>query len=236
VQSVSRQGKAPAHVSHADTWAKQVEWTKGDVLDPTTYSEYLSSASAVVLTIGSPPLPFVDYNHQLRMNGHTATTLASECKRVGVPRFVALSATMPYALTPRGYYDGKLLLEQAARDYATSSTTSEPVLIPSENKFGSVVLKPFAIYGTRHVQAPMTSSIVSLPLWAVLQPVAYAMKLAQRPLCAVRAAVPGLKDLMTSPVDVRQVAQAAVDGCVDEKYASSFTVIDNDQLTALPVA
>eukprot|EP00301_Raphidiophrys_heterophryoidea_P025301 c8459_g1_i1.p1 GENE.c8459_g1_i1~~c8459_g1_i1.p1 ORF type:complete len:294 (+),score=80.97 c8459_g1_i1:102-983(+) len=262
VQSVSRSGSAPPLLSaEKDSWIKKVEWLKGDVLDPTTYNQYLQSASAVVLTIGSPPLPFVDYNFQLRMNGHTATTLSAACKQSSIPRFVAVSATMP-SVTPRGYFDGKLLLEQAAKEYPDLQQQSDQGSSAEQSflvRFGSVVLRPAAIYGSKVVQLPQSvgkyvpsmfaqqqqevqqdqqqqQSFMSLPLWAVMQPFAYAMKLAKGPIEKVKENVPALRGLVEIPVDVRQVAIAAVDGCVDDKYSGNCTIISNAELVEIPVA
>ena len=64
VLCLSRKGKAPP--CYADTdWARKAEWSTGDALQPETYREKLDGANALVVSIGSPPLPFVDFNYQV---------------------------------------------------------------------------------------------------------------------------------------------------------------------------
>ena len=38
-------------------WATQVEWKSGDALKSESYKEFLQDSDAVVVSIGSPPLP-----------------------------------------------------------------------------------------------------------------------------------------------------------------------------------
>lgn len=61
---LSRKGVAPAAFASA-TWAKSVQWAAADALRPETYREKLEGADSVVISIGSPPLPFVDRKYQV---------------------------------------------------------------------------------------------------------------------------------------------------------------------------
>lgn len=61
---LSRKGVAPAAVASA-TWSKSVKWAAADALKPGTYRDQLQGADAVVISIGSPPLPFVDRGYQV---------------------------------------------------------------------------------------------------------------------------------------------------------------------------
>ncbi len=62
VVCLSRSGSTEA--PHA--WADKATWAKADALKPDTYREHLRGAAAVVVSIGSPPLPFVDRDYQAR--------------------------------------------------------------------------------------------------------------------------------------------------------------------------
>ena len=59
VLCLSRSG-APAPGQAAQPWATAVEWAKADARVPEAYRGRLQGASAVVVAIGSPPLPFGD--------------------------------------------------------------------------------------------------------------------------------------------------------------------------------
>lgn len=64
VLCLSRKGIAPKAFAAAD-WAKKVMWASADALKPETYREKLEGAEAVIVSIGSPPLPFVDRAYQV---------------------------------------------------------------------------------------------------------------------------------------------------------------------------
>ena len=66
--SLSRSGAMPKHLHRAE-WAQGVEWAKADCMEPETYSSALKDADAVVIAVGSPPVPFVDEQWQTMMNG-----------------------------------------------------------------------------------------------------------------------------------------------------------------------
>ena len=65
VLCLSRSGAPVAGVS-SQSWTKQAQWAKADALSPDTYRDKLTGADAVVISIGSPPLPFVDRASQAR--------------------------------------------------------------------------------------------------------------------------------------------------------------------------
>lgn len=66
--SVSRSGVKPAHLKN-EAWAEEVVWAKGDALVRDSFSSLMKDASAVVIAVGTPPVPFVDENWQVMMNG-----------------------------------------------------------------------------------------------------------------------------------------------------------------------
>ena len=65
VLCLSRTG-APAAGLAEQSWAQRAQWAKADALQPDSYREQLRGADAVVISIGSPPLPFVDRAAQAR--------------------------------------------------------------------------------------------------------------------------------------------------------------------------
>ena len=65
VLCLSRTG-APAAGLATQPWARAAQWAKADALQPDTYRDRLVGADAVVVSIGSPPLPFVDRASQAR--------------------------------------------------------------------------------------------------------------------------------------------------------------------------
>jgi len=68
--SVSRSGLKPKHLE-GQSWATEVEWTSGDALTPGTYQDTLKDATAVIISVGTPPVPVKDVAWQTRMNGGT---------------------------------------------------------------------------------------------------------------------------------------------------------------------
>jgi uncharacterized protein YbjT (DUF2867 family) len=76
-------------------WSDRVTWAKADALQAETYREHLRGADAVVISIGSPPLPFVDRAYQLLMNGETNVTATRTAKEEGVRQVVLVNAAMP---------------------------------------------------------------------------------------------------------------------------------------------
>jgi len=172
VLCLSRSGRCTA--PHA--WASRVRWERADALQPDTYREHLRGAEALVVSIGSPPLPFQDRAYQMKMNGETNAVAARTAKAAGVPQLVLINAAMPRWLTPEGYRAGKLVAEAAAKELVDGS-------------FGAAVLKPGAIYGTRYV------GNTPVPLWAVLGPASALMRNLWGPL---RANAPVSVDLVAS--------------------------------------
>ena len=76
VFAVSRSGVAPAHVA-GESWAGKVEWTKGDALVPETYADIMKDAKAIIVSVGSPPIPVSkdQIPWQIKMNGETNADL-----------------------------------------------------------------------------------------------------------------------------------------------------------------
>jgi len=64
----------PKHLQGIE-WAEAVEWLKADCLDPNSFRDALAGARAVVVSVGSPPVPFVDEKWQTMMNGGACAKL-----------------------------------------------------------------------------------------------------------------------------------------------------------------
>jgi nucleoside-diphosphate-sugar epimerase len=90
--SVSRGGLAPKQTAD---FATEVEWVAGDALKPDSYRSILEGASAVVVAVGSPPLPFVNYGYQVNANGATNEKVLEAAFAANVRRAVVIGATMP---------------------------------------------------------------------------------------------------------------------------------------------
>ena len=197
VVSVSRSGVAPAHYQASTGCAADiVRWEKGDAIDPSTYSALLKDAAAVIVSVGSPPLPFVDYDYQLKMNGLCVQRVAEAARDAQVPRLVVVNATMPAWLhhVAPGYYEGKRLGEQATASFVQGR----------EEAYG-VLLKPSVIFGTRREGA------VPIPLGLLFGPVSTVMQLGSGLTAGLRRFAPYLLDgLLHPPVSVESVAAAAV--------------------------
>jgi nucleoside-diphosphate-sugar epimerase len=93
--SVSRSGTVPAHLTKTE-WAgdsSKCAWVPGDALEPDTLDGPLTGANAVIVALGSPPVPTFseeDKETQRRLNGDTNVNAIKACERSGVPRVVLL--------------------------------------------------------------------------------------------------------------------------------------------------
>lgn len=197
VTSVSRSGTVPVHLqAQAGGWAEKVKWEKGDAFEPNTYMPLLKEAEAVVVSVGSPPVPFVDYGYQLRMNGHSVQRVAEAAREADVPRLVVVNATMPAWLknVAKGYFDGKHL----AREAVAAFTVDRP-------HARAAIVKPGIIYGTRY------EGSIAIPLGVVFGPVSHVLRRTSGLNCALRSAAPYLLDgILHPPVPVESVASAAL--------------------------
>ena len=193
--SISRSGTAPKHLE-STPWAKAVHWAKGDCLDPTTYAEVLKGAHAVIISVGSPPVPTSDVPWQLRMNGTSNCEVIQAAAEAGVPRVVLVNATTP-TWAPEGYREGKAMAEACASKFVDEGGGNR----------GALVLKPGAIYGTRH-----TSGGLPIPLGLVLGPASWLLGTLSGPVAAATAAAPGLLEgALVPPAPVERLAAAAAE-------------------------
>lgn len=177
-----------------------------DCLDPSSYETLLKEAHAVVVSVGSPPLPFVDYQKQFDANGTTNITVLETAKRCGVKRAILVNATMP-EWAPAGYRDGKIAAEKAAKELFDGA---------------AVVLKPSALYGTRYENG------IPIPLTPILGPVAWLLRTV-KPDPLVNALPYLLRGALVPPVSVDAVAKAAADAALLDTE-DSYTELGPDDL------
>ncbi|GAX81945.1 hypothetical protein CEUSTIGMA_g9373.t1 [Chlamydomonas eustigma] len=188
VVSISRSGTAPLT---QEPWARDVEWARGNVLEPQTYLGHLQGASAVISCVGG----FGNQAEMLKVNGTANVVAVETAKAVGVPRYVFVSATIPkipgLGMILGGYINGKTMAEEAVRKHFPDS---------------GVCLRPGVVYGDRII-----SNSLTLPLGYVFQPV-------ERLLLRVPQTwvnLPLIGGLFVPPISAAALARAAVAAASD---------------------
>lgn len=188
VMSISRSGTPP--ITNAP-WTREVEWVRGNILEPQTYQEHLKGAVAAISCVGG----FGNQQEMLKVNGAANTAAVEACKAAGIPRFVLISATIPnipgLEMLLSGYINGKAQAEEAVRQNYPDS---------------GVALRPSVIYGDRVISHNLT-----LPLGMLFQPLEAALSYAPKNL----ADTPVIGGLFIPPVSVSTVARAAVQAATD---------------------
>lgn len=182
--------------------AGTITLAKANALDPATYAEHLARAQAVVIAIGSPPLPdrFIEGGGEASVmsNGTAVVKPLRAAKDAKVPNVVVVNAAMP-AWLPRvsnGYAVGKTMANAAAQKYAGDGLSV-------------ACLKPGVVFGTRHVGEAQ----VPLPLGVVFVPVRMFMRIpfVESGMAWLRSSVPFLfENLLVEPVGVDELAKTAV--------------------------
>lgn len=221
VVSVSRSGARPPQLKPGSGgWADRVRWEKGDALNESSYKQHLGGAGAVVIAIGTPPLPFIDRTTQRRANGESNVAIARAAREAGVKRLVLVNAAMPTWLdrVAPGYAEGK-------RDAAAEAET-----FVREAGAGAhaAVLKPSVIYGRRYTQSPV--GVVPIPLGAVFGPLSWGLRAFGGVTSAMRSTVPSAFDgALHAPVSVRAVANAAVHHALDADVAKGKAVTESPE-------
>jgi len=76
---------------HKEAWTQDVEWARGNALEPRTYESLLPGALAAISCVGG----FGSQSEMQRINGTANATAIATAKAAGVPRFVYLSAHTP---------------------------------------------------------------------------------------------------------------------------------------------
>jgi len=219
VCSVSRSGDAglPSSVKSA-SWAESVDWQRGDAGDPSTFEAVLDHADAVVIAIGSPPIPAQDVEWQRRVNANAAILDAVETRNDTISRLTCVSARMPQWIAS-GYRLGKLDMEERAREIQAGSG----------GVMGVTLIKPGAVYGTRHLPNGMP-----IPLWVVLSPISKILQVASAPAMALERALPSVFGGLLAPfADVDALGRAAVDSLLKDQYGTVITEVEASDLTSM---
>eukprot|EP00798_Chlamydomonas_sp_ICE-L_P005825 gene5825-6110_t len=191
VVSISRSGTPPAV---REPWMDQVQWLRGNALEPRTFEKHLTEAAAVISCIGG----FGNNEQMMKVNGTANVDLVKAAKAAGVPRFVFISATIPNVpgieMLLGGYVKGKAAVEAALAEHYPES---------------GYYLKPSVIYGNRVV-----SHSLSLPLQYLFKPLEAALKYAPDEGRKFTG-IPFVGALFLPPVNVEAVARAAVRAATD---------------------
>lgn len=193
VTSISRSGR-PAGLGAG--WADQVEWVKGDALDPgQPWAGALRSAAGVASTLGA----FGSNDNMYKVCGTANMRAMDAAAAAGVPRFAFISVH-DYKM-PAGWHAQDFLLRgyfQGKRDAERHLAATFPA--------GGVALRPGIIYGTRSVGG------ASVPLGLLFAPIAAALRaLPSRRL----AELPVLGAAFVPPLPVGAVARAAAAAALD---------------------
>ncbi|MEO0368299.1 MAG: NAD-dependent epimerase/dehydratase family protein [Pseudomonadota bacterium] len=161
VLCLSRTGHKPVHLRN-EAWSEKVRWCEGDASQPNI--KKLNSATALVCSVGSPPVPTFSqeaYDQQLFNNGTTNVNAINGAREAGIKKLVLINANLPSFLqTDRfAYARGKNMAVQAAKDFVATSP---------EHK--ALIIKPNVIIGKRFLDNGK-----SIPLDRILAPAAMLM-------------------------------------------------------------
>jgi nucleoside-diphosphate-sugar epimerase len=206
--SVSRTGQVPVHLKHQQaSWVDEVTWVSGDARQPEP--ELFSGVNAVISLVGSAPVPTFSqsaFKQQVVLNGSANCAVIETAQQCGVKNLVLMGAHIPKLMQSQrfGYFVGKQLALQAAKRFSELSA-----------EHSATVLRPSAIYGTRH-----TAGGRAIPLAPLMGPVAWIMGLLPHSI---------LRMLPESPVSLHRVASSVVEFALAPP-APGLTVVENQQL------
>jgi len=179
-----------------------------DALDPEAVSSKFNSdeIQAVICSIGSPPLPFVDKQFQIRMNGDTNINIIKAAEAAGINRLVLANATMP-KWAPAGYQMGKQLAEAQAQKFHSNGS-------------GALILKLPAVSGTR------VDARFSVPLWIPFAPLRFLFGYGEKFFGFLESAVPWLFwNVFQPPALTTEIANLSFDFLESETVDNSFVEV-----------
>lgn len=131
VSSLSRSGKPPQALTHADhLWIAKVQWQKADLFDPSSYASKIGDKTAVVHSAGLL-LENVDYKLQINLN----FSFLTDVKRLGT----MLKGANPMARSPATSYaavqrDLAVMLADTYTENYTGDGTPAFVYISADSK------------------------------------------------------------------------------------------------------
>ncbi|MCL7024452.1 hypothetical protein MKW94_016670 [Papaver nudicaule] len=186
VSSLSRSGRSNVN----ESWANNVVWHKGDLLEPESLKDILKDVTSVISCVGA----FGSNSYMYKISGTANINAIRAASELGVKRFVYISAAdlgvANYLM--QGYYEGKRAAE-------TELLARFP--------YAGVILRPGFIHGTRKVGG------VKIPLGLIGSPLEMVLQHA-KPL----SRVPLVGPLLTPPVSVNAVARVAVRAATDAVF------------------
>ncbi|XP_042448734.1 uncharacterized protein At1g32220, chloroplastic-like [Zingiber officinale] len=189
VASLSRSGRPSIH----ESWADEVQWYKGNLLEPESLKHAMSEATVVVSCVGG----FGSRTHMLTLNGTANINAVQVAAENGVKRFVYISGlsfgVLDYCI--RGYHEGQ------------KATEAE---LTKRFPDGAVILRPGYIYGTRPI-GPL-----KIRFGLMWKPFELAYQNA-RPL----RKIPLIGPFFTPTVHVAKVAKVVVRSATDPGFFSS---------------
>jgi len=181
------------------------EYDTVDALDAEAVSSKFDSdeIKAVVCSIGSPPLPFVDKQFQIQMNGDTNINIIKAAEAAGIERLVLANATMP-KWAPAGYQMGKNLAAAQAQKF-------------HGNGKGALILKLPAVSGTR------VDGRFPVPLWIPFAPMRILFGYGESVFGRLEALLPSLFwNVFQPPALTTEISQLSLDFIESEQVDNRF--------------
>ncbi|CAI7805036.1 unnamed protein product [Closterium sp. NIES-53] len=211
VASVNRSGQP----NRSEAWIKEVEWIKGDALNPSSWKQHLQGATGVVSCVGA----FGSNEWMRRINGDANVGVLKAAKEEGVARFVFISAHdvgLP-SFVLRGYYEGKRLsfplppvVPPSLHLSPLLQKAAEAAVMASYPNTG-VVLRPAMIHGTRSIGAyQLPLSLIGAPLELALKNLSFLSHL------------PLIGPALVPPVPVTAVAAVAVRAASEHSFPAGI--------------
>lgn len=228
VTSVSRTGACPMHLEseQSSEWMANVDWVSGDALEPD--AKCMQGADAVITLVGLPPLPNLSeesFNQAVAINGTANARVIKTAQDAGVQNVLLVSAHVPWLIQSEkfGYWVGKKIGLTAAKEFSEKTGST------------AIVLKPSAIYGTRH-----TKGGTPIPLGWVMGPVAFihnhlpsfVAQFLPHPFTSVDQVAQAALDTVSSSISTSASASASASKLESESAAAvkSFVVVEADEL------
>ena len=133
----------------AESWAAEVEWVTGDVLEPPGWRAHLRGCDAVIHCVGIIREDVRRGATFERVNGDSTITAAEEAERAGVGAFVFISASAKPPLVGEGYITGKRRAERRIQELGLRA----------------VILRPGFVYGAGRLPSLPAAAMMKLAGW-----------------------------------------------------------------------
>jgi hypothetical protein len=118
----------------------------GNALDPSTYENLLETTKCVVVSIGSPPLPWplnrLSKDQIIKFNGDCCRVPIETAAKKGVENIILINASMPKMMSflVPGYYEGKMMGRKTCEEISSKYpnidvTVIKPGVVHSDSRF-----------------------------------------------------------------------------------------------------